>query len=57
MIFASIYLQKYQNVQMALDLLKNCSTIRWAASKVPGSAWRQYDEQVRLRKAKKPSKS
>ncbi|KAJ8307959.1 hypothetical protein KUTeg_014489 [Tegillarca granosa] len=57
MIFASIYLQKYQNVQMALDLLKYCSTIRWAASKVPGPAWRQYDEQFRLRRAKKPSKS
>ncbi|KAJ8305860.1 hypothetical protein KUTeg_016405 [Tegillarca granosa] len=57
MIFASIYLQKYQNGQMALDLLKYCSTIRWAASKVPGPAWRQYDEQFRLRRAKKPSKS
>ncbi|KAJ8314930.1 hypothetical protein KUTeg_007080 [Tegillarca granosa] len=52
MIFASIYLQKYQNVQMALDLLNYCSTIRWAASKVPGPAWRQYDEQFRLRRAK-----
>ncbi|KAJ8321693.1 hypothetical protein KUTeg_000164 [Tegillarca granosa] len=57
MIFASIYLQKYQNVQMALDLLKYCSTIRWAASKVPGPAWGQYDEQFRLCRAKKPSKS
>ncbi|KAJ8307433.1 hypothetical protein KUTeg_015517 [Tegillarca granosa] len=42
---------------MALDLLKYCSTIRWAASKVPGPAWRQYDEQFRLHRAKKPSKS
>ncbi|KAJ8302858.1 hypothetical protein KUTeg_019254 [Tegillarca granosa] len=48
---------QYQNVQMALDLLKYCSTIRWAASKVPGPAWRQYDEQFRLRRAKKHSKS
>ncbi|KAJ8304300.1 hypothetical protein KUTeg_017883 [Tegillarca granosa] len=48
-LFASIYLEKYQNVQMALDVLKYCSTIRWASSKVPGPAWRQYDEQFRFR--------
>ncbi|KAJ8322264.1 hypothetical protein KUTeg_000735 [Tegillarca granosa] len=42
---------------MALDLLKYCSTIRWAASKVPGPSWRQYDEQFRHRRAKKTSKS
>lgn len=56
-IFVSIYLQKYQQVQIALDLLKYLNHIRWAAAKVGGLAWRQYDEQFRLRKAKKPTKS
>ncbi|KAJ8310890.1 hypothetical protein KUTeg_012755 [Tegillarca granosa] len=43
--------------EVEVSPLGNEVTICWAASKVPGPAWRQYDKQFRLRRAKKPSKS
>lgn len=53
MVFMSVLLEK--NVQLAQELLKYMRDIRFAASKSHG--WVTYDEQFRLRKARKPNSS
>ena len=49
LIFMSIYLSRYPDKTQ--ELLKYITAIRDAAAKFPNYAWRQYDEQFRVRQA------
>ena len=51
LIFMSIYLSRYPDKTQ--ELLKYITAIRDAAAKFPNYAWRQYDEQFRVRQALK----
>lgn len=52
-IFMSIYLLKHPDSHQ--ELLSYLRTIRMAATRFPGKGWAQYDDQFRLRKARRPN--
>lgn len=55
LIFASVYLSKYPH--RTREILKYIHTIRLAASRFGGDAFRLYDEQFRIRQARHPNNS